>query len=93
MARYEVKFNRNVKLGADIYRKGDTAEVSAEVLDEIKATIEEGYSGTPKTETVEVQDMTIAELKDYAKEQSIDLGEAKKRDDILTAIQAVDLEK
>jgi Rho termination factor, N-terminal domain. len=41
----------------------------------------------------QLEDMTAAELKAYAKEHEIDLGDATKKPDILAAIQAAEAEK
>ncbi|MCM3273666.1 hypothetical protein [Paenibacillus elgii] len=35
-----------------------------------------------------IEDMTLPELKEYAAEHRIDLGEAKKKDEILAVIEA-----
>lgn len=88
MLEYKVKFNQNVKLGNSIYRKGDTTTVAEDVCDELVEldVIEEGFELVTK-EPKRVEDMTVPELKEYAIENDIDLGETKKRDDILAIIQ------
>lgn len=91
MLEFKVTFNRNVKLGKDLYRNGDSATVEEDVCDELvaKGVINDGYQSIekepikPKT----IDEMTIAELKDYASANAIDLGEAAKKDDILTIIK------
>lgn len=89
MLKFKVTFNRNVKLGKDLYQKGETSTVGEDICDELveKGVINEGYEPIkPKT----VDEMTIPELREFATENSFDLGEAKKRDDILEAIQTAE---
>lgn len=88
MKVYEVTFNRNVKLGAAIFRKGDTAQVPESDIEHLAEVIETGYTLVELDEQSKpVEEMTVPELKEYAVENSIDLGDAKKRDEILEAIQ------
>lgn len=92
MLEFKVTFNRNVKLGNELYPKGDSAIVNEDVCDELLAigVISDNYEtatkapGNPKT----IEEMTVAELKDYAMQNDIDLGDAKKRDEILEVIQS-----
>ncbi|MCK1999731.1 hypothetical protein MPH47_21325 [Psychrobacillus psychrodurans] len=91
MPDYKVTFKSNVKLGQDLYRTGEEATVSEEVFESIKdlKVIEskfEQIEKAPKT----VEEMTVTELKKYAKDNGIDLGEAKKQKEILEAIQAAE---
>lgn len=46
----------------------------------------------PASAEKQIADMTVAELKTYAKEHEIDLGDAAKKPDILAAIQAAEAE-
>ncbi|KAA0944079.1 hypothetical protein FQ087_18305 [Sporosarcina sp. ANT_H38] len=93
MTGFKVTFNQNVKLGMDIYRKGDSTTVDEGVCDELVEldVIEEGFELVMK-EPKRVEEMTVPELKEYATENDIDLGEAKKRDDILAVIQSFEEE-
>ena len=95
MSKYEVTFNQNVKLGRDIYRKGNKVTVNEADLEALTDVIEADYEEIkqelkePKT----VEDMTVSELKDYADKNEIDFGDAKKRDDLLAAIQEFEAKK
>ena len=51
----------------------------------IEALPDEPEADKPK----HVDDMTVAELKEYAEANGIDLGEASKKNDILAAVKAV----
>lgn len=87
--------------GSMIYCLGDTnlipgapaKEVDAAQLEhfEVKEAIKKGHltvvEGGKTEDPKAVEDMTVAELKAYAAENNIDLGEATKKDDILAAIQ------
>ena len=89
MTDYKVTFTSNVKIGEDLYRTGEEATVSEEVFEEIEdlkviETKFERIDKAPKT----IEEMTVPELKKYAKDNNIDLGEAKKLKEILEAIQA-----
>lgn len=91
MSDYKVTFTSNVKIGDDLYRTGEEATISEEVFEVIEdhKVIEskfERIEKAPKT----VEEMTVAELKKYAKDNDIDLGEAKKQKEILEAIQAAE---
>lgn len=92
MKKYEVTFKQNVKLGADTYRKGNKATVDESDLESLKDVIEADYAEI-KQEPKTVEVMTVAELKDYADKNEIDLGEAKKRDELLAAIQEFEAKK
>ena len=46
-----------------------------------------------EAEQKELSEMTTPELKEYAKENNIDLGEAAKKPDILKAIQEAEIAK
>ena len=50
---------------------------------------EHGYKVTEKEPVVKtIDDMTVQELKAYAEENGIDLGDASKKEDILAVIKA-----
>lgn len=89
MTDYKVTFTCNVKIGEDLYRNGEEATITEEVFEAIEdlEVIEskfERIEKTPKT----IEEMTVPELKKYAKDNNIDLGDAKKQKEILEAIQA-----
>ena len=93
MTDYKVTFNCNVKVGEDLYKAGEEATVPEDAFETVHASklIE------PKFEEIErapksIEEMTVAELKKYAKDNNIDLGEAKKKEEILEVIQAAENE-
>ncbi len=91
MSDYRVTFTNNVKLGQDLYRAGDEATISEEVFE----SIEDLKVIEPKFERIEkvpktIEEMTVPELKKYAKDNNIDLGDAKKQKELLEAIQAAE---
>ena len=47
----------------------------------------EAKSASGKDQPTELKDMTVPQLKDYATEHKIDLGDATKKDDIIAAIE------
>lgn len=63
---------------------GASFEMEDEHVNESLVKVTGEVEKSPKT----VEEMTVPELKDYAAEKTIDLGDAKKRDDILEVIQA-----
>lgn len=89
MPEFKVTFNCNVKLGKDLFRKGDSATVTEDVCESLVETgvITDDYE---PIKSKSVDEMTVPELREYATESGIDLGEAKKRDDILMIIQATE---
>ena len=97
MLEFKVTFNQNVKLGQNLFRTSDTTTVDEDVRDELLevGVINANYEtvtkapGNPKA----IEEMTVAELKEYAAENDIDLGDAKKRDEILEVIQAAENEE
>ncbi|MEK5070261.1 hypothetical protein [Sporosarcina sp. FSL K6-1508] len=93
MSEVKVTFNRNVKLGNALHRKGDAAIVAENVCGELVEldVIEKGFE-LITIEPKRVEEMTVPELKEYATENDIELGEAKKRDDILAVIQSFEEE-
>lgn len=82
MPKVKVK-NIPVRYEGTTYQPGEEFSMKAEhVIDSLVEVTEEDAI-EPKT----VEEMTITELKEYAAENDIDLGDAKKKDDILAAIQ------
>lgn len=91
MPDYKVTFTSNVKLGQELFRAGEEATISEEGFESIEnlKVIEskfERIETAPKT----IEEMTVPELKKYAKDNNIDLGDAKKQKDILEVIQAAE---
>lgn len=71
------------------YNTGEEFQIERAQYERIKAhvnVIDENESPKP------VEKMTVAELKDYAAENEIDLGEAAKKEDILQLILAASKE-
>lgn len=97
MTEYKVTFNQNVKLGQKPYRTGGSAIVDEGVLDEllVAGVISSDYETVTKApeKPKTIEEMTVPELKEYATEKNIDLGDAKKRDELLEAIQAAEKDK
>lgn len=89
MSEFKVTFNLNVKLGKDIYRIGDSTTVDEGVFDELekKGVINDDYQPLAK-KPKKIEEMTIPELREYATNHGIELGDAKKRDEILEAIES-----
>jgi len=67
-------FNRQRRLAAEQAAKEAEAQAKAKDSEEPKA----------------LADMTVPELKAYAKENAIDLGEATRKADVLAVIQAAE---
>lgn len=63
---------------------GASFEMEDEHVNESIVEVTGEVEKLPKT----VEEMTVPELKDYAAEKTINLGDAKKRDEILEVIQA-----
>ena len=91
MSDYKVTFTSNVKLGEDLYRVGDEATITEELFESIEdlKVIESKYDRIEKAPKT-IDEMTVTELKKYAKDNDIDLGDAKKQKDILEVIQAAE---
>lgn len=91
MSDYKVTFTSNVKLGQDLYRAGDEATISEEQFESIEdlKVIESKYERIEKAPKT-IEEMTVPELKKYAKDNNIDLGDAKKQKEILEAIQTAE---
>lgn len=71
--------------GGDWVLEGDLVDIPVEVeetFDEEEEELEE------VDETVDFTAFTIAELRDYAEEHGIDLGDAKKKDDIVAGLSS-----
>lgn len=90
MAKFEVTFTQNVKLGADTFRKGESATVDEADLEGLEGVILPDYKEVeaPEDEPSTVDEMTVAQLKEHAEKYGIDLAGLKKRDEMLEAIQA-----
>lgn len=73
-----------VRYDGATFKAGESFEMEAEHVNESLVKVTGEAEKTPKT----ISEMTIPELKEYAAEHEIDLGEAKKRDEILEVIQA-----
>lgn len=65
------------------YQPGSSFEMEEKYVDESLVTVTGDVEIIQKT----IEEMTITELKDYVASNEIDLGDAKKRDEILEAIQ------
>ncbi|MGE7977356.1 hypothetical protein [Psychrobacillus sp. NPDC093200] len=91
MSDYKVTFTCNVKLGEDLYRAGDEATISEELFISIEylKVIDSKYERIEKAPKT-IDEMTVTELKKYAKDNNVDLGDAKKQKEILEAIQAAE---
>lgn len=63
---------------------GASFEMEDEHVNESIVEVTGEVAELPKT----VEEMTVPELKEYAAENTIDLGDVKKRDEILEVIQA-----
>lgn len=89
MTGYKVKLSANVKYGKNRFVKGDVLEVTEEEYEQLLESklIQNDYTESIQQKPKTIDEMTIPELKNYAAAREIDLGEAKKRDEILKAIQ------
>ncbi|WP_438435412.1 DUF7210 family protein [Gorillibacterium sp. sgz500922] len=72
-----------------LYEKGASFSLTADQYDRLKdhVTVLDEADETPAADKA-VDDMTVAELKAYAKAQGIDLGDATKKEEILAAVKA-----
>lgn len=69
--------------GGDWVAEGDLVDIPVEVEETFdEEELEE------VDETVDFSTFTIAELRDYAEEHGIDLGDAKKKDDIVAVLSS-----
>ncbi|MFD1203586.1 Rho termination factor N-terminal domain-containing protein [Sporosarcina contaminans] len=71
-----------VRYEGTTYQPDEEFSMKAEHVIDSLVEVSEEDTFEPKT----VEEMTVSELKEYAAEHDIDLGEAKKKDDILAAI-------
>lgn len=70
--------------GGDWVAEGDLVDIPVEV----EETFDEEEELEEVDETVDFTAFTIAELRDYAEEHGIDLGDAKKKDDIVAVLSS-----
>lgn len=75
-----------VRYKGETHQPGTSFEMEADHVNEDIVEVIGEVEKAPK----EIGDMVIAELKDYAAENKIDLKGASKRDDILAVIQAAE---
>ncbi|MGE7623597.1 hypothetical protein ACQKMD_11180 [Viridibacillus sp. NPDC096237] len=96
MSEIRVTFNQHVKLDKDLFQKGNTVNITEDVFNSIKDLdiIDPGYEHIVEVQEApkSINEMTVPELKQFADDNKIDLGEAKKRDEIIEIIQ-VSIEK
>lgn len=83
---------RNAKTGAEfespcVITGGDWEEVDLNEVPEDKIPEKESEEETGDDDIV-LSEMTVAQLKDLAKELEIDLGDASRKDDIIAVILA-----
>ncbi|MFD2703810.1 hypothetical protein ACFSVM_25605 [Paenibacillus shunpengii] len=86
----KVQLTTNYRTHGKLLKKGEYVTIDDDQLKEYlrdkvidEDLIEEVDDPAPK----DVNDMTVPELKDYAKNNKIDLGVATKKDDILVVIK------
>ena len=72
-----------VRYNGQTYKAGEPFEMEADHVDASLVKVLGDVVKKPKT----IDEMTVAELKAYAAENEIDLGDAKKRDDFVDAIK------
>jgi hypothetical protein len=75
-----------VRYNGQTYSPDEEFEMDKAHLNENIVDVVEDDDDDPKT----IEEMTIAELKKHAKENEIDLGDAKKQKEILSVIQATE---
>lgn len=70
--------------------RNEVSKVVVSVSDEVAALLDSSWVDADKTPRSETPDSSwkVAELKAHAEKNSIDLGEATKKDDILAVISA-----
>ncbi len=87
---YEI--TKNCRIGNKEYKTGDivslkdTGAFYASVM-KVSTTIQTAESADDE---VSLEKMTVAQLKEYAEQKEIDLGEATKKADILKTIQTAE---
>ncbi|GIN37801.1 hypothetical protein [Heyndrickxia oleronia] len=74
--------NIPVRYNGITYQPGESFEMQDEHVIETLVEVTGEVEKVPKA----LEEMTIPELKDYAAEHGIDLGEAKKKEEILTVL-------
>lgn len=84
--------------GAESVRAGDTIDVEPETFDKLKENrlVEKdngsaslpvaNSSGASNASTIDLDGMSVSELREFAATKGVDLGEATKKDDIRSAI-------
>lgn len=83
MKKVEVK-DIPVRYNGTTYQPGESFEMASEhVLENLVNVL-----GDVEVEKKPISEMTLQELKDYAAEFEIDLGEAKKKDEVFEIVQA-----
>lgn len=88
MKKVEV-INVPVRYNGVTYKREESFEMEDKHVIETLVRVTGDVKKVPKA----VDEMTVPELKKYAKEKEIDLGEAKKQEEILEAIQAYEASK
>lgn len=88
MKKVEV-INVPVRYNGVTYKQGESFEMEDKHVTETLLKV----TGDVKKVPITVDEMTVPELKKYAKEKEIDLGEAKKQEEILEIIQAHEEQK
>ncbi|KTR07490.1 hypothetical protein NS365_04180 [Aureimonas ureilytica] len=86
--------------GAESVRAGDTIDVEPETFDKLKENglVEKdggsaslpaaSGSGAPNASAIDLDGMSVPELRDFAATKGIDLGEATKKAEVQAAIKA-----
>ncbi|KTR07338.1 hypothetical protein NS365_04590 [Aureimonas ureilytica] len=75
--------------GAESVRAGDTIDVEPETFDKLKENglvEKDNGSGASHGSTIDLDGMSVSELREFAATKGIDLGDATKKDDIRSAI-------
>ncbi|MCC3381904.1 hypothetical protein ACFQ5D_17895 [Paenibacillus farraposensis] len=86
----KVTLTNSAKYGGEFYIKGQEIEVDPKhVLGLIADRVISSDTEVPEVPgETDINKMNMAQLKDYAEQNSIDLGEAAKKDEILEKIKA-----
>ncbi|MCM3701435.1 hypothetical protein [Paenibacillus macerans] len=72
-----------------LYEQGESFLITEDQYDRIKKAVKV-IDETPEHTAKTIDDMTLAELKEYAKLNNIDLDGATKKEDVLTKIKGGD---
>lgn len=93
----KVELLKNVKYQGEPYRKGQSIEADPNDIPEMiaKKVISEDteipevaeVQGEPEPKETDIEKMKVTELKEYAEENGIDLGDATKKDEIIEVIK------